>query len=263
MHGSVKSKGDLVLRLRRQRLETDASGYWIWRPYEYEQHLRSAETALVLCDVWDKHWCRGANERLAALLPQMNQVVSVMRSAGSLIVHAPSDTMSFYRDTPARRRALDAPPDEIPEDLPHTAPPLPIDASGGGCDTIDNFGDVNEVIWTRQHPAIRVDHARDVVSDDGRELYRLYRHIGIRNVVIMGVHTNMCILNRTFAIKQMVRWGFSVTLVRDLTDCMYHPAQPPYVSHSAGTQLVVEYIERFWCSTTDSRELLSAGGVIE
>ena len=45
----------------------------------------------------------------------------------------------------------------------------------------------------------------------------------------MGVHTNMCVLNRTFAIKQMVKWGKNVLLVRDLTDAMYNPKMKPMV----------------------------------
>ncbi len=60
----------------------------------------------------------------------------------------------------------------------------------------------------------------------------------------MGVHTNMCVLNRSFGIKQMVRWRVPVALVRDLTDAMYNPARAPYVDHDAGTQLVIGYIER-------------------
>ena len=72
---------------------------------------------------------------------------------------------------------------------------------------------------------------------------------------MMGVHTNMCVLNRTFGIKQMVRWGVAIGLVRDLTDAMYNPAMPPYVSHDAGTQLVIEYIEKFWCPTLHSSDL--------
>jgi nicotinamidase-related amidase len=261
MAGGTNPQPDLVLRFRRQRLEMNASGRWSWHPYEVERRLHPAETALVLCDVWDSHWCRAAHERLAALLPQMKQVVDVMRKVGLLIVHAPSDTMAFYRDTAARKRAMDALPAEIPDDLPHAQPPLPVDASRGGCDSIDNIGDSGEMVWSRQHPAIRIDHAKDVISDDGRELYCLYRQIGIKNVIIMGVHTNMCILNRGFAIKQMVKWGFDVTLVRDLTDSMYDPAQPPYVSHQEGTQLVVAYIEKFWCPTIDSGALLLAAGV--
>jgi hypothetical protein len=74
----------------------------------------------------------------------------------------------------------------------------------------------------------------------------------------MGVHTNMCILNRSFAIKQMVRWDMPVALVRDLTDSLYNPALPPYVSHDWGTALVVEYIEKFWCPTIISTNLFSA-----
>jgi len=80
-------------------------------------------------------------------------------------------------------------------------------------------------------------------------------------VLVMGVHTNMCVLNRSFAIKQMVRWGMRVALIRDLTDAMYNPARPPYVSHAEGTDLVIGYIERFWCPSVDSREITKTTGM--
>ena len=83
-------------------------------------------------------------------------------------------------------------------------------------------------------------------------------HRGVDNLLIMGVHTNMCVLNRGFAIKQMVRWGKNVVLVRDLTDAMYDPAMPPYVSHDEGTRLVIEYIEKSWCPTVLSGDLLAS-----
>ncbi len=247
---------NLVVRLREQRLERNESGHLTWGIVEHAVSLAPRETALVLCDVWDNHWCRGAEERLAGMLPRMNQVVKAAREKGVLIVHAPSDTLDFYRDSPARKRVLAAQLLEPPEDLPHEDPPLPIDASDGGCDSDDNVGAVNQKVWTRQHPAIEIDHERDAISDDGRELYNLYQQRKIRNVIMMGVHTNMCILNRSFAIRQMVKWGFSVALVRDLTDCMYSPAQPPYVSHDEGTRLTVAYIEKFWCPTIPSADLL-------
>ena len=89
-------------------------------------------------------------------------------------------------------------------------------------------------------------------------MFSCLHHRGIGNLLIMGVHTNMCVLNRSFAIKQMVRWGKNVVLVRDLTDAMYDPAMPPYVSHDEGTRLVVEYIEKFWCPTVLSGEILAS-----
>ena len=76
----------------------------------------------------------------------------------------------------------------------------------------------------------------------------------------MGVHTNMCVQHRSFAIKQMVRWGVPVALVRDLTDTMYNPAMPPYVSHEEGTRLVVEFIEKFWCPSVTSDQIVGGRG---
>jgi len=46
-------------------------------------------------------------------------------------------------------------------------------------------------------------------------------------------------------------------LVRDLTDTMYNPKRPPNVPHDRGTELVVEFIEKHWCPTVLSDDLLS------
>jgi hypothetical protein len=65
-------------------------------------------------------------------------------------------------------------------------------------------------------------------------------------------------LNRTFAIKQMSKWGVRCILLRDLTDSMYNPQDRPRVSHDAGTQLIVQHIEKYWCPTMLSSELIRA-----
>lgn len=242
-----------ALNLQSQTLSQDAQDLNQWRAEIQQAHWPPAQTALLLCDVWDLHWSRGANLRLASLLPRMDMVISQAREEGALIVHAPSDTMDFYPEHPARQRALEAPPVEPPADLDREDPPLPIDDSDNGADT---QGDTPHKAWSSQHPAIHIDQERDIVSDDGREIYSVFRQRGIDRLLIMGVHTNMCVLNRSFAIKQMVRWGLDVALIRDLTDTMYNPARSPYVSHGEGTRLVVEYIEKFWCPTVHSRDIL-------
>jgi hypothetical protein len=68
----------------------------------------------------------------------------------------------------------------------------------------------------------------------------------------------MCILNRSFGISQMSRWGVRCVLVRDLTDAMYDSSSRPFVSHSAGTELVIEYIEQHWAPTATSAQFLQA-----
>lgn len=239
------------LRLRAQELIQDERGRNCWQVVTGERTLPAERLAVLLCDVWDAHHCRGAVERLEAMLPRMNDVVSVVRDRGAHIIHAPSDCMDFYAGAPARRRAKETPTVEPPPDIGRDDPPQPVDASEGGCDSHDT----GDRPWKRQHPAIDIDQDRDIITDAGREVYSYLQQHAIELLLIMGVHTNMCVLNRTFAIKQMVRWGVNVALIRDLTDTMYNPAMPPYVSHQEGTELVVGYIEKFWCPTVVSSDL--------
>lgn len=131
-------------------------------------------------------------------------------------------------------------------------PPLPIDDSDGGCDTP---GDKEHKAWTRETPLLKIEPG-DVISDNGAEIYNVLREHGIDTVLMMGVHANMCILNRSFGIRQLTKWGIHCILVRDLTDAMYNPASRPYVSHAAGTELVIEHIEKYWAPTVLSDELL-------
>lgn len=145
---------------------------------------------------------------------------------------------------------LPAAPLPKPRDLPDH--PLPIDDSDEGCDTGD---DKPYEAWTRQHPAIEISEY-DGITDSGREVYNLFHALGIKNMIIMGVHTNMCVLGRSFGIRQMTRWGILCVLVRDLTDTMYNPKMPPYVSHDEGTELVIQHIEKYWCPSILSSELM-------
>jgi nicotinamidase-related amidase len=111
-------------------------------------------------------------------------------------------------------------------------------------------------VWTRENIALRIAPG-DLVSDKGQEVYSALRQRGVEDLLIAGVHTNMCVLNRGFAIKQMSKWGMRCVLVRDLTDAMYNPRRSPFVSHAEGTELVIEHIEKYWAPTTTSAELLA------
>ena len=128
-------------------------------------------------------------------------------------------------------------------------PPLPIDDRDGGCDTP---GDKEHKAWQRETSLLTIAPG-DVISDNGHEIYNVLREHGITTVLMMGVHANMCVLNRSFGIRQLTKWGMHCILVRDLTDAMYNPASAPHVSHSAGTELVIEHIERFWSPSVLTR----------
>ena len=228
-----------------------------WRETWLPETLPAAATALILCDVWDKHWCQGATERVGVLVKKMAPVVDLARKNGVLIIHAPSDTMTYYRDAPQRLNMLAIPPVAPPVPLALSDPPLPIDDKDVGCDTPNNPLPVNYRAWTRQHEAIPIGPP-DLISDDGKEVYSALRLHGIKTLLIAGVHTNMCILGRSFTIRQMTKWGVRCVLIRDLTDSMYNPARRPFVPHDQGTQLVIEHIEKYWAPTVTSEELVKA-----
>ncbi len=216
-----------------------------------------AKTAIIVCDMWDKHWCEGATRRVAEMAPAMDKVLRIARETGVLVIHAPSDTMDAYKDAPQRRRAIDAPMSAMPNedtwkalDDSHEGP-LPIDDSDGGCNCVPQCPNVNKRMWTRQIDTLSIG-PDDAITDNGQEVFNLLKQQGRENVIVMGVHTNMCVLGRPFSIRAQVRNGFHVALMRDLTDTMYNARMRPYVDHFRGTDLVVAHIERHWCQTITS-----------
>ena len=251
-----KLRGTLLLNERSRSEEPQKSGQIKVDVQAVE--WQAAETAIIICDVWDDIYCQRAAQRIAILAPEINRVVTAARDRGVMIIHAPSGTMDVYADTPYRRRMQQAKAVEPPVPIagwchldPQREPELPLDVSNP-CDDPEPPPQVRR--YEREHPAIAIT-GFDGVSDSGVEIYNFCRQEGIKNLAILGVHTNMCVLGRSFGIRQMVRLGMNVVLVRDLTDAMYDPRKPPYVSHARGTELVVEHIERYWCPSIESRDL--------
>jgi nicotinamidase-related amidase/type 1 glutamine amidotransferase len=247
----------LVLHAR-MRIETKpGTGHFnaVTRPLTWDP----AHTAIVVCDMWNEHWCRGATRRVAEMAPRMNEVLVAARNRGLLIIHSPSSTLDFYKGTGQRERARQAAPITTKIPLKHSCNldvkregPLPIDDSDGGCDCTPHCKPGSP--WTHEIDTLKIE-APDAITDNAEAVYLMKRR-GIENVIVMGVHTNMCVLGRPFAIRQLVDQGFHVVLMRDLTDTMYNSQRRPFVSHFTGTDLVVEHIERHWCPTITSVDFL-------
>jgi len=248
-----------LLLHQRSQVET-SSGSGRYHVLTKEAVWDARKTAVVVCDMWDKHWCPTATARVGEMAPRMNEVLKAARAKGALIIHCPSETMTFYKDTPQRKLAQQAPKVEPKVPLqnscrfdPKREPPLPIDDTRGGCDC--NPSPKSFKAWSRQIDTLEIKD--DDAITDNAEAYYLIRQRGITNVIVMGVHTNMCVLGRPFAIRQLVYQDLNVVLMRDMTDTMYDPQVRPFVSHFTGTDLVVGHIERHWCPTITSSDLLS------
>jgi nicotinamidase-related amidase len=255
-------KGPLKLTLR-SRAKGDGDRFTV---VEKKVEWDPKKTAIIICDAWDDHWCKSAARRVRELAGPLNEAVKAARAKGVFVIHAPSTVTKFYKDTPQRKRAQDAPFAKTPVPLsteerwgtawcwpdPKREPALPIDDEDMGCDCAVKCK-VRDA-WTRQIAAINVAD-EDAITDDGQETWNLLQARGIENVALCGVHLNMCVLGRPFGIRQLVRLGKNVALVRDLTDTMYNPERAPKVNHFAGTDLVFEHVEKYWCPTFTSTDL--------
>jgi nicotinamidase-related amidase len=254
-----KVPGKLKLTLRDRPA---AKGEKPVAPKERVAEWAAAETAIIICDMWDDHYCKSAAQRVGVMVPRMNETITFARSNGVQIIHSPSGTLDLYTDTPHRKRVMNAKAAKPPTPLAAWChcdetrePELPVETAKCSCDDPVVGAYVRK--FTRQHTGLDIT-GYDGIGESGPEIYNFLTQEGIKNVALMGVHTNMCVLGRPFGIRQLVKLGFNVVLVRDLTDAMYDPRQPPFVSHARGTELVVEHIERYWCPTILATDLTRA-----
>lgn len=253
------NKTDAILTLQARTRQEVAPGSDRFHEVITPIQWKASETAVVICDMWNDHYSRNAARRVAEMAPRMNAVLKKAREQGVLIIHSPSGCMDKYEGTPARKLAQQAPKVEtaIPlkgwcylDEKHEAAMPVAVDQPS------DDDGVIRPAVrfFDRQIETLEI-HEGDAITDSAEAFY-LMKQRGIKNIIIMGVHTNMCVLGRPFGIRQMVYQGQNVVLMRDMTDTMYNPRNAPFVNHYTGNDLVFEHIERFWCPTVTSADIL-------
>ena len=267
------ASGTLALVLRdRVPSESDPD---VLHVRERPERWNAKKTAIIICDMWDLHHCKRAVDRVKEMAPRMNEVIGKARDMGVFVIHAPSSCMDPYKDTVMRKRAMTAPTAKnLPKSIESWCNRIPaeekarypIDQDDGGEDDepqehaawaakLAALGRDPKAPWKRECDLLTMDE-RDAVSDSGVEIWNLLEHRGIDNVILMGVHANMCVLGRPFGLRQLAKNGKHVVLMRDMTDTMYNPARWPHVSHFRGTDLIVEHVEKYVCPTVTSDQIL-------
>jgi nicotinamidase-related amidase len=250
---------EIAIRMQKRVVSGAASGGSGVAIVTTVQQWNPHETAIIICDMWNQHWCKGATSRVAELAPRLNHVIAVARQEGMLIVHAPSDCMDYYKDSPGRKLALRYDSKKygaiISSDnlASEKGAVWPIDQSDGGCDDAVRCKEASP--WRKEIGALEIKDG-DAISDNGAEIAALFAAKDIKNVILTGVHTNMCVIGRSFGLRNMVRLGKNVVLMRDMTDAMYNSRMAPYVKHLAGRDLVINYIETYVCPTMLSTDII-------
>jgi len=269
----LQSAEPLVLQLRYQQPTT--VGATRFHQLTRDEKWDPQSTAVIICDMWDSHHCVNAVRRVAELAPRMNRFLKELRNSGVTVIHAPSGCVDAYKDHPSRLRVLKVPQsksfpteianwcDRIPSE---EAAAYPVDQAAGGEDDdpedhrlwaerLTAMGRNPNAPWLKQCDMIEISPNSDYISDSGQEVWRILEHSKISNVILVGVHTNMCVLGRPFGLRRLAANGKNVVLARDMTDTMYDPNAWPYVSHFSGTDFIINHIERYICPTISSEQV--------
>lgn len=266
--------GDLPMQLRFQQETKPGSGHY--HQLTRDEQWKPEQTAIIVCDMWDLHTCQNAVLRGQEFAPRLNDVLKQARDQGVTIIHAPSGCLQHYADHPARKHAEQTPKAaDIPAEINAWCYQIPaeekgvypVDQSDGGNDDqakqreewkahLTALGRNVGGPWIKETDLLTIDPARDYISDKGDEVWSILAAKNIDNVILTGVHTNMCVLGRPFGLRQLAKNGKNVVLMRDLTDTMYNPASWPFVNHFSGTDLIVSHIEKYVCPTVTSDQIL-------
>lgn len=256
---SGASASNIALTLRNQHLSPIGRQEWIVNNTVVT--WKGEETGIVVVDMWNQHWCSSATTRVGGLAIPMNQTLAAARALGVHIIFAPSDCAGYYKGSPAREYVRSLPNVSVPVGKPIQVPDMPLDTSTNqGCDVNSPPGRV----WTHQIDLLTITEKDALITaEEGaseQELINVISDRKIKNLLYMGVHENMCIVNRPFAIEKVVSWGWGPTscaVVRDLVDVMYTPKDRPYVSHEQGVELQTGWLEKYLVSSVSMYDLLT------
>ncbi len=224
-------------------------------------------TAVVVIDMWDRHWCKTFTARVANMVPRMNLTIAAARKLGLQVVWAPSDVVAFYKDYPQRKAMMAIPGHPEPKVVAFNpaAPPEGLDCCECGPDRPCK----NAHVWTRQQAGLDIAD-EDLIGDsnNAQELFNLCEARGIDTLIYLGVASNMCVCHRAFGMLNARRHGFRVIFVRDLVEAItangVHPATKRgdwNFTPAKGSARTEHYLEQEVAPSIQSRQLLAAAGM--
>ncbi|MDR1981699.1 MAG: NPCBM/NEW2 domain-containing protein [Tannerellaceae bacterium] len=187
--------------------------------------LDPSKTAVIVIDMWNSHWCMTASERVSAMVPRMNQALTIARELGMQIIWNPSDVVTAYSGYPQYEKAVAVEHLKTPVvregsiDVTFTAP-------GGHCLCGPGFPCHVNYGWDGMNPDLVIGDD-DLMSSSTDEIYTLLTERGITGIIYMGVHTNICVFGKPGALSDMWKAGFDCMLARDLNDAFttYDPGK--------------------------------------
>ncbi len=299
-HKVYASRDSIELTLQhREPLGPGIYDWSTWRKVTIRKSIAPQKTGIVVVDVWTSHSCSSANNHYRSFIPLMNETLDAVRKLGIQVIFASSGMdLTSWEDKPQIMNVK-----KLAHHSLHKSngfkPPMNGFVSGWAsncmCKVTGLAPGTNQPKYncnrvtgnSNQHPDLGVKEqdlfiqagiyrpGKELAIDSWgepaqQELWNLCQERGITHLIYMGFATNMCIINREFGMIQMKRLGLETILIRDLTYAMtfdgYNPDTKKLDQNftpDRGTELSIQFIERYIGPSIDRKQLLIAAEVAE
>lgn len=253
--GDAFKNGYLQIKPRYYRWHVDVGQEWTELNTGHstlDWKLPISQCALVLVDVWQRHYIREPEERAEKIIDEnLLPLMKACRSQGLEVIHAPAPEAARIHPNyvnipePPRPPADDWPPREFRnlsgEYSQYRRPVEPREEERQRLPPL------------RIHPKVEPIKG-EVVIATGHQLHQYCKSKGILFLFFAGFNTNACILSRDYATIEMSKRGYQVLLVRDCTTGMESSESQATL---AQTQNAILQLEMFGQYSVTSKEIIS------
>ncbi|MES3017283.1 MAG: isochorismatase family protein [Bacteroidota bacterium] len=207
--------------------------------------LPVSQTALVLLDVWQRHYIKETEERAEQIINEKYlPLLARARKQNMHVIHAPSPEAAVKHPNWVK---LVSPAELHPKK--DSWPPAEFRNLTGPYKQFRRPTEPREA--ERQalpeltfHPKV-VPQANEAVVATGEELHRYCKQNGILFLLYAGFNTNACIISRDYGATQMTNRGYSVTLLRDCTTGMETKETQAELLQTNGAILLLEMFGQY------------------
>jgi nicotinamidase-related amidase len=212
-----------------------------------------SRTALVLVDVWQRHYIKDTEARGEAVInDHLVPLLTACRKAGLTIIHAPSPSVAkqhpnwvkLVSENEMRSKHDDWPPAQFRDKSgPYQSYSRPVEPREAERQKLPPL-----TFHPKVHPV-----GKEPVIATGEELHRYCKQQGILFLLYAGFNTNACILSRDYGTVQMSNRGYEVILVRDCTTGMESKETQPTLSQTTGAILLLEMFGQYSVTSDEVR----------
>lgn len=247
-HPSSASNNTLHIKPRYHRWHVDLGQEWLETNTGYAHlkwNLPVSQTALVLLDVWQRHYIKETEERAEKIINEKYlPLLAKCRDQGMEVIHAPSPPVAMKHPNWVKlvSKAEMNPPDD-------SWPPTDFRTLSGSFKAYRRPVEPREA--ERQalpeftfHPKVTPQGYEAVVAT-GEELHRYCKQKGILFLLYAGFNTNACIISRDYGATQLTNRGYSVSLIRDCTTGMESKETQPELKQTNAAILLLEMFGQY------------------